>query len=270
MKNSIDKRNGVWYNTAVDRRKQVAFAATLFLCVIVAGVWKINSVDEHIEDKLKNEQPGQIIEGTGEPDSTYDPLTGVTKKKKRNKKNKGEKAEKKVPQNEHRNYVHKNNGDKKSEESEPDSTELPEMKDFNDDNENHPDRKGTGTDEDGENSDNTQPSKDDTTDTPPQAAVSDTPDESATQESVTAYKLDSQGNKIAVNITSADALKIADIIYGKKYSQDVETSGYAAVFRYKGSEYYYDSKSKMLVTSGKGAKLSESENAELKKIIKLD
>lgn len=89
------------------------------------------------------------------------------------------------------------------------------MKDFNDDNENHPDRKGTGTDEDGENSDNTQPSKDDTTDTPPQAAVSDTPDESATQESVTAYKLDSQGNKIAVNITSADALKIADIIYGK-------------------------------------------------------
>ena len=62
-------------------------------------------------------------------------MTGVTKKKKRNKKNKGEKAEKKVPQNEHRNYVHKNNGDKKSEESEPDSTELPEMKDFNDDNE---------------------------------------------------------------------------------------------------------------------------------------
>lgn len=144
------------------------------------------------------------------------------------------------------------------------------MKDFNDDNENHPDRKGTGTDEDGENSDNTQPSKDDTTDAPPQAAVPDTPDESVTQESVTAYKLDSQGNKIAVNITSADALKIADIIDGKKYSQDVETSGYAAVFRYKGSEYYYDSKSKMLVTSGKGAKLSESENAELKKIIKLD
>lgn len=26
------------------KRKQVAFAATLFLCVIVAGVWKINSV----------------------------------------------------------------------------------------------------------------------------------------------------------------------------------------------------------------------------------
>mgnify|MGYP000085628638 FL=1 len=252
------------------KRKQVAFAATLFLCVIVAGVWKINSVGEHIEDNLKNEQPGQIIEGTGEPDSTYDPLTGVTKKKKRNKKNKGEKAEKKVSQNERKNYVHKNNGDKKSEESEPDSTELPEMKYFNDDNENHPDRRGAGTGEDGDKSDNTQAEKDDATEAPPQAAEPDTPYDTTPQESVTVYKLDSQGSKTAVNITSSDSLKIADIIDGKKYSQDVETNGYAAVLKYKGNEYYYDSKSKMLVVSGKGARLSESENAELKKIIKLD
>ena len=253
------------------KRKQVAFAATLFLCVIVAGVWKINSVGERIEDNLKNEQPGQIIEGTGEPDSTYDPFAGVTKKKKRNKKNKGEKAGKKVQQNERRNYVHKNNGDKKGQESELDSTKLPEIKEFNDDNENHPDRKGTGTDEDGENSDNTQQSKDDTTDAPPQAAEPDTPyDDTTLQESVTVYKLDSQGSKTAVNITSSDSLKIADIIDGKKYSQAVETSGYTAVLKYKGNEYYYASESKLLVVSGKGARLSESENAELKKIIKLD
>lgn len=98
----------------------------------------------------------------------------------------------------------------------------------------------------------------------------DTPYDTTPQESVTVYKLDSQGSKTAVNITSSDSLKIADIIDGKKYSQDVETNGYAAVLKYKGNEYYYDSKSKMLVVSGKGARLSESENAELKKIIKLD
>lgn len=252
------------------KRKQVAFAATLFLCVIVAGVWKMNSVSDHIENNLNNEQPNQIIEGTSEPENTYDPLTGITKSKKRNKKNKGEKAEKKVPQNDGKNYVPKNNDNKKDEDDEPDSTKLPEMKDYKDDNDNSSDRRGIGKGEDGDNRDNSQTSKDDATDAPPQAAIPDTPDESIPQESVTAYKLDSQGNKTAVNITAADALKIADIIDGKKYSQDVETSGYAAVLKYKGNEYYYDSKSKILVTAGKGAKLSESENAELKKIIKLD
>ena len=252
------------------KRKQLAFAATLFLCVIVAGVWKMNSVSDHIENNLNNEQPNQIIEGTSEPENTYDPLTGITKSKKRNKKNKGEKAEKKVPQNDGKNYVPKNNDNKKDEDDEPDSTKLPEMKDYKDDNDNSSDRRGIGKGEDGDNRDNSQTSKDDATDAPPQAAIPDTPDESIPQESVTAYKLDSQGNKTAVNITAADALKIADIIDGKKYSQDVETSGYAAVLKYKGNEYYYDSKSKILVTAGKGAKLSESENAELKKIIKLD
>lgn len=252
------------------KRKQVAFAATLFLCVIVAGVWKMNSVSDHIENNLNNEQPNQIIEDTSEPENTYDPLTGITKSKKRNKKNKGEKAEKKVPQNDGKNYVPKNNDNKKDEDDEPDSTKLPEMKDYKDDNDNSSDRRGIGKGEDGDNRDNSQTSKDDATDAPPQAAIPDTPDESIPQESVTAYKLDSQGNKTAVNITAADALKIADIIDGKKYSQDVETSGYAAVLKYKGNEYYYDSKSKILVTAGKGAKLSESENAELKKIIKLD
>ncbi len=252
------------------KRKQVAFAATLFLCVIVAGVWKMNSVSDHIENNLNNEQPNQIIEGTSEPENTYDPLTGITKSKKRNKKNKGEKAEKKVPQNDGKNYVPKNNDNKKDEDDEPDSTKLPEMKDYKDDNDNSSDRRGIGKGEDGDNRDNSQTSKDDATDAPPQAAIPDTPDESIPQESVTAYKLDSQGNKTAVNITAADALKIADIIDGKKYSQDVETSGYAAVLKYKGNEYYYDSKSKILVTAGKGAKLSESENTELKKIIKLD
>ena len=252
------------------KRKQVAFAATLFLCVIVAGVWKMNSVSDHIENNLNNEQPNQIIEGTSEPENTYDPLTGITKSKKRNKKNKGEKAEKKVPQNDGKNYVPKNNDNKKDEDDEPDSTKLPEMKDYKDDNDNSSDRRGIGKGEDGDNRDNSQTSKDDATDAPPQAAIPDTPDESIPQESVTAYKLDSQGNKTAVNITAADALKIADIIDGKKYSQDVETSGYAAVLKYKGNEYYYDSKSKILVIAGKGAKLSESENAELKKIIKLD
>lgn len=252
------------------KRKQVAFAATLFLCVIVAGVWKMNSVSDHIENNLNNEQPNQIIEGTSEPENTYDPLTGITKSKKRNKKNKGEKAEKKVPQNDGKNYVPKNNDNKKDEDDEPDSTKLPEMKDYKDDNDNSSDRRGIGKGEDGDNRDNSQTSKDDATDAPPQAAIPDTPDESIPQESVTAYKLDSQGNKTAVNITAADDLKIADIIDGKKYSQDVETSGYAAVLKYKGNEYYYDSKSKILVTAGKGAKLSESENAELKKIIKLD
>ena len=252
------------------KRKQVAFAATLFLCFIVAGVWKINSVGDHIEDNLNNKQPNQVIEGTSEPENTYDPLLGVTKKKKRNKKNKGEKAEKKVPQNDDKNYVSKNNDDKKDEDGEPDSTQLPEMKDYDNDNENPAGRRGAGIGEDGENSDNSQQAKDDATDAPPQAAVPDTPDESSQQENITVYKLDSQGNKTAVNITSSDALKIADIIDGKKYSQDVETNGYAAVLKYKGNEYYYDLKSKMLVTSGKGAKLSENENAELKKIIKLD
>ena len=252
------------------KRKQLAFAATLFLCVIVAGVWKMNSVSDHIENNLNNEQPNQIIEGTSEPENTYDPLTGITESKKRNKKNKGEKAEKKVPQNDGKNYVPKNNDNKKDEDDEPDSTKLPEMKDYKDDNDNSSDRRGIGKGEDGDNRDNSQTSKDDATDAPPQAAIPDTPDESIPQESVTAYKLDSQGNKTAVNITAADALKIADIIDGKKYSQDVETSGYAAVLKYKGNEYYYDSKSKILVTAGKGAKLSESENAELKKIIKLD
>lgn len=252
------------------KRKQVAFVATLFLCVIVAGVWKMNSVSDHIEDNINNEQPNQIVESTGEPENIYGPLQGTIKKKKRNKKNKGGKSAKTVPKNNRKNYAHKNNNDKKAEGSEPDSTELPEMKDYNDDNENSSGRKGKGTEGDSGKSDNTQSSKNDASDAPPQAAAPDTPEESATQESVTAYKLDLQGNKTAVNITSADASKIADIIDGQKYSQDVETEEYAAVFRYKGNEYYYDSKSKLLVTSGKGAKLSESENAELKKIIKLD
>ena len=46
--------------------------------------------------------------------------------------------------------------------------------------------------------------------------------------------------------------------------------GYDAVIKYNGNEYYYVSKTKMLITSGKGAKLSDSENAEVKKILKID
>ena len=56
----------------------------------------------------------------------------------------------------------------------------------------------------------------------------------------------------------------------KKFSSDSDTEGYDAVIKYNGNEYYYVSKTKMLITSGKGAKLSDSENAEVKKILKID
>ena len=46
--------------------------------------------------------------------------------------------------------------------------------------------------------------------------------------------------------------------------------GYDAVITHNGTEYYHVSKTKMLITSEKGAKLSDSENAEVKKILKID
>ena len=62
-------------------------------------------------------------------------------------------------------------------------------------------------------------------------------------------------------------LKIENLIEGKKFSSDSDTEGYDAVIKYNGNEYYYVSKTKMLITSEKGAKLSDSENAEVKKIL---
>ena len=64
--------------------------------------------------------------------------------------------------------------------------------------------------------------------------------------------------------------KIENLIDGKKFSSDSDTEGYDAVIKYNGNEYYYVSKTKMLITSEKGAKLSDSENAEVKKILKID
>ena len=54
---------------------------------------------------------------------------------------------------------------------------------------------------------------------------------------------------------SLDRAKIENLIEGKKFSSDSDTEGYDAVIKYNGNEYYYISKTKMLITSGKGAKL---------------
>ena len=102
-------------------------------------------------------------------------------------------------------------------------------------------------------------------------------DETSTLESLTYLgdylltdKNDSDGNRTAISISGSESKKIENLIDGKKFSSDSDTEGYDAVIKYNGNEYYYVSKTKMLITSEKGAKLSDSENAEVKKILKID
>ena len=47
----------------------MAFVATLFVCVIVSGVWKLNSMDSKIEEA--NDGDNYVTEQTAEPESTY-------------------------------------------------------------------------------------------------------------------------------------------------------------------------------------------------------
>ena len=99
---------------------------------------------------------------------------------------------------------------------------------------------------------------------------SDKPDKTDTTESVIVYKNDSDGNRTAISISGSESKKIQNLIDGKKFSSNSDTEGYDAVIKYNGNEYYYISNTKMLITSGKGANLSDSENAEVKKILKID
>ena len=75
------------------RRKSCRFVATLFVCVIVSGVWKLNSMDSKIEEKA-NDGDNYVTEQTAEPESTYYVWDG--KKKKHPKKKKTGKHKKTV------------------------------------------------------------------------------------------------------------------------------------------------------------------------------
>ena len=261
------------FRWTLKKRKMVAFAATMFLCVIVAGVWKINSLDEHIKEKVNNEQSDDIVWDTSEPESTYEPLQGTGKKHKKSSKNKVKKDNKKNNKGENRKTTKKNDKPK-DEESVPDNTPVPGIGQYSDDNDEDTNRRGIGTgDDNNEDTDDKSDVKEESTESPQVGTDPDASgDDNVSDEniSVTAYKIDEAGNRSAVNISSADALRLTLIIDGKKYLADADSDGYAAVIRYKGSDYYYDSDSKMLIISGKSAKLSDSENAELKKILKLD
>ena len=67
------------------RRKAVAFVATLFVCVIVSGVWKLNSMDSKIEEKA-NDGDNYVTEQTAEPESTYYVWDGKRKNIQRKRK----------------------------------------------------------------------------------------------------------------------------------------------------------------------------------------
>ena len=82
------------------RRKAVAFVATLFVCVIVSGVWKLNSMDSKIEEKA-NDGDNYVTEQTAEPESTYYVWDG--KKKKHPKKKKTGKHKKTVKKGNRKN-----------------------------------------------------------------------------------------------------------------------------------------------------------------------
>lgn len=258
------------------KRKMVAFAATMFLCVIVAGVWKMNSVGEHIEDKVSNEQSHEVIQDTSEPESTYNAVHDYKKTKKK-KKDEIKKQEKKNKKEDNNDSV-KDNHRKNTGEVEPDETPVPELGQYSDDNDDDDSinrRKGAAGETDSDNSEDTSESqaKDDEVAAEPPTALAPDDNTSATDtpvEDITVYKLDEQGNKNSINITSTDVVKLTDMIDGKKYITDAATEDCTVVIRYNGSDYYYDSSEKMLIISGKGAQLSDSENSELKKILKLD
>lgn len=249
------------------KRKMVAFAATVFLCVIAAGVWKMNGVDENIRDKINNDWSEDIVQSTSEPENTYTPLHDTNKKHKKKHKNKV-KVEKKKIKKEHDNKTAGNNKKPKQQKSEPDKTTSPGIEQYSDTNDEDVSRRRTGAGEDEKNISDDNDTKYQTTE-PSLADTADSSDADASVDDVTAYKIDEQGNKIVVNI-SADAEKLAVMLDEKKYLTDADTGGCVAVIRYKEKDYYYDPDAKMLIISGKGAKLSDSENAELKKILKLD
>lgn len=250
----------------LNRRKAVAFVATLFVCVIVSGVWKLNSMDSKIEEKV-NDGDNYVAEQTDEPESTYYVWDG--KKKKKPKKKKTNKGKKTVKKGSRKNRItNKKQPEKKNVVPKQEEEPAPTMKSYSEDNDTDRKRMGDSVD-DNSQTDNVQSSTAPEQTTQPDSK-SDKSDKIDTTESVIAYKNDSDGNKTAVSISDSDSKKLESIITEKKYSSDSDTSGYDAVIKYKGNEYYYVSKTKMLITSGKGAKLSDSENAEIKKILKID
>ena len=80
----------------------MAFVATLFVCVIVSGVWKLNSMDSKIEEKA-NDGDNYVTEQTAEPESTYYVWDG--KKKKHPKKKKTGKHKKTVKKGNRKNIT---------------------------------------------------------------------------------------------------------------------------------------------------------------------
>lgn len=248
------------------RRKAVAFVATLFVCVIVSGVRKLNSMDSKIEEKA-NDGDNYVTEQTAEPESTYYVWDG--KKKKHPKKKKTGKHKKTVKKGNRKNITtNKKHPGKKDVVPDQDEEPAPTMKSYSEDNDTDRKRMGDGAD------DNAQSDNEQNSTAPEQTqqpdSKSDKPDKTDTTESVIVYKNDSDGNRTAISISGPESKKIENLIDGKKFSSDSDTEGYDAVIKYNGNEYYYVSKTKMLITSGKGAKLSDSENAEVKKILKID
>ena len=248
------------------RRKAVAFVATLFVCVIVSGVWKLNSMDSKIEEKA-NDGDNYVTEQTAEPESTYYVWDG--KKKKHPKKKKTGKHKKTVKKGNRKNITtNKKHPGKKDVVPDQDEEPAPTMKSYSEDNDTDRKRMGDGAD------DNAQSDNEQNSTAPEQTqqpdSKSDKPDKTDTTESVIAYKNNSDGNRTAISISGPESKKIENLIDGKKFSSDSDTEGYDAVIKYNGNEYYYISKTKMLIASGKGAKLSDSENAEVKKILKID
>lgn len=256
---------GEW---AMKKRKIAACAAALLLCVLASGVWKMNSIDEHIEN---NDSLKQQIEQTSLPENTAEKNNSASKKTKKSDKTKKQKVKKKISKKTDSDSIVKTDNDAFKTEDETDSTSSPDMQQYSDE-EGIKRRKAVAGDTDTDN--NSEPdTKAGTTAEPSLSSdndVSSSSDSDTSEESVTAYKIDSQGNKTSVNIAASDETRIISIISGKKYISDTETNGSTAILKYKGNDYYFDSKAKMLIVSGKGAGLSESENAELKEILKLD
>ena len=251
----------------IRHRKIVSLAAMLFVFIVVTGVWKMNSIDMKIEDNLMDKQESYEFQ-TDEPENTYN---AMNEKKKSKKKKQKDKREKRVIQKEDKKDKNKN--DMQSEKDTPsddDNEPLPTMGSYSDENDNNSKRKGVDAGNDEEEKDKVNENDAQASALPTPDSNNNSTDKNESEINVLAYKIDSQGNRTAINIQNSDKKRIVSIVEEKKYSSGTASGEYSAVIRYGGKEYFYDAKSKELIVSGKCTSLSENENIELKKILKLD